>query len=326
MSWIKDNPFVAALSGITVVVTGALVFVGSHSSGTYQEHLDAYTADAATVAEAEKLSIYPSSANSSAKRKALSDYRSDLNKLQASFDSYRPESLKKLTGQEFIGNLKEADKKAREAFAESKTTVPDAFFLGFEAYKGGALAKEGATGILDYQLGAASELFLALAKAAPTELKNVYRAPLVEETGGTFDPKDAVFRPLSMEVTFTGTERSVREFLTAVEGSDAHYYSIRTIRINNAKDKGPSPADAKFEAAKPAGGAAGSDPFGGGGFVIPGEATPPPAAAAPAAAAPAAAAPDKGRILQKVLGDEEISVFLRIDVLQFLPTKELPKP
>ena len=138
MSWIKDNPFVAALSGITVVATGALVFFGSHSSGTYQEHLDAYTADAAKVAEAEKLSIYPSSANSSAKRKALSDYRSDLNKLQSNFDSYRPESLKKLTGQEFIGSLKEADKKAREAFAESKTTVPDAFFLGFEEQHAGS--------------------------------------------------------------------------------------------------------------------------------------------------------------------------------------------
>lgn len=325
MSWIKDNPFVAALGGITVVTTGALVFFGSHSSGTYQEHLDQYLADSAKVTEAEKLSIYPNAANSRAKSKALTDYRSDLSKLQSNFASYRPESLKKLTGQEFIDNLKAADAKVREAFKASKTTVPDAFFLGFEAYKGGALAKEGATGILDYQLGAASELFLSLAKAAPSELRNVYRSPLPEETGGTYDAKDAIFRPLSMEVTFTGTERSVREFLNSIEGSDSYYYTIRSIRINNSRDKGPSPEDAKFETAKPAAGAAGgSDPFGGGGFVIPGEAAP--ATPAPAAAAAKPAAPETGRILQQVLGTEEISVFLRIDVLQFLPTKELPKP
>jgi hypothetical protein len=322
MSWIKDNPFVVALSGITVAATGALVFFGSHSAGNYQTHLDEYLADATKVAEAEKLSIYPNAENKRAKFKALSDYRSDLGKLESNFASYRPESLKKLSGQEFIGNLKAADTKTREAFKSSKVVVPDAFFLGFEAYKTGTLAKEGATGILDYQLGAASELFLALAKAAPTELKNVYRAPLVEETGGVFDPKDSIFRPLPMEVTFTGTERSVREFITALEGSDSYYYCIRTIRINNAKDKGPSPADAKFEAAKPTGGAAGSDPFGGGGFVIPGE-TPAPAAAAKPAAAAAA---DSGRILQQVLGTEELSVFIRLDVLQFLPTKDLPKP
>lgn len=322
MSWIKDNPFVAALGGITVVATGALVFLGSHSSGSYQTSLDAYTADSLKVAEAEKLAIYPSPEHARAKSKALSDYRSDLSKLQSNFDSYRPESLKKLSGQEFIDNLKAADTKVREAFKTSKTTVPDAFFLGFEAYKGGAPAKAGAAGILDYQLGAASELFTALSKAAPTELKNVYRSPLVEEDGGTFDPKDSVYRPLSFEVTFTGTERSVREFITALGASDAYFYSIRSIRINNARDKGPGPEDAKFETAKPAAGAPGSDPFGGGAFVIPGEA----ASATPAPAAAKPAAPDSGRILQKVLGDEELTVFLRVDVLQFLPTKELPKP
>ncbi len=326
MSWIKDNSFVAALSGITVVATGALVFFGSHSSGNYQASLDEYIANSAKVAEAEKLSIYPSADLAQAKKKALNDYRSDLTKLQSNFSSYRPESLKKLSGQEFIDNLKAADTKVREAFKASKTTVPDAFFLGFEAYKGGALAKEGATGILDYQLGAASELFTSLATAAPTELKNVYRSPLVEEGGGTFDPKDSIYRPLSFEVTFTGVERSVREFITALGASDTYYYSIRSIRINNARDKGPGPEDAKFETAKPAAGAPGSDPFGGGAFVIPGEAAPAtPAPAAPAAAAKPAA-PDSGRILQKVLGDEELTVFLRIDVLQFLPTKELPKP
>lgn len=324
MSWIKDNPFVAALSGITVVATGALVYFGSHSSGNYQEHLDNYTADSAKVIEAEKLSIYPNPANSRGKSKALTDYRSDLTKLQGNFAPYRPEALKKLSAQDFTGNLKAADAKVREAFTASKTTLPDAFFLGFEAYKSG-LAKEGATGILDYQLSATTDLFLALAKAAPSELKNVYRKELTEESGGTFDAKDGVYRPLSMEVTFTGTERSVREFLTAIEGSDTYYYTVRAIRINNAKDKGPSQADAKFETAKPAGGAA--DPFGGGGFVIPGETAPAPAggAAAPKPAA-AAAAPETGRILQQVLGLEEVSVFIRLDVLQFLPTKELPKP
>ena len=319
MSWIKDNPFVVALGGITVVATGALVFFGSHSSGKYQESLDEYTANAAKVVEAEKLSIYPNPANSRGKNKALTDYRSDLTKLQGSFAPYRPEALKKISTQDFTGNLKAADAKVREAFTASKTTLPNEFFLGFEPYKSG-LAKEGATGILDYQLGAATDLFLALAKAAPTELKNVHRDALIEESGGTFDPKDDVYRPLSMEVTFVGTERSLREFVTALEASDSYYYSIRAVRINNSNPKGPGPADAKFEAAKPAGGAA--DPFGGGGFVIPGETAPAAGAAKPATAA----AGDTGRILQQVLGSEEVSVFIRLDVLQFLPVKELPKP
>lgn len=324
MSWIKENPFVATLGGITVVVAGALVFVGSHASTTYQTHLDSYLENGGAVTEAGKMTPYPNAANSRGKRKALADYRESLVKLQESFSAYRPAELKKLTGQDFTGNLKAADAKIRDAFKASKTTVPEAFFLGFETYKGGALAKEGATGILDYQLGAATELFESLAKAAPTELKNVYRKELVEETGGTYTPDGRVYRALPMEITFTGTEASARNFLSSLASSATYYYNIRSIRINNSRDTGPSPADAKFETPKPAGGAAApNDPFGGGGFVIPGEATPAPSAEG---AAPAPAAADTGRILQQVLGLEEVSVFIRLDVCQFLPVKELPKP
>lgn len=335
MSWIKDNPFVATLGGITAVVTGALVFVGSHASTTYQTHLDSYIENGSTVTEAAKGPLYPNADNSRGKRKALADYRESLLKLQESFSAYRPAELKKLSGQDFTGNLKAADAQVREALKTSKTTIPEAFFLGFEGYKGGALAKEGATGILDYQLGAATELFLSLAKAAPTELKNVYRKELVEETGGTFTADGRFFRALPMEITFTGTESSVRNFLNSLAASETYYYSIRTIRINNARETGPSPADAKFEAPRPAGASSPNDPFGGGGFVIPGDPAPAPAApaapavdgAAPAPAAPAAPATvDSGRILQQVLGMEEVSVFIRLDVCQFLPVKELPKP
>jgi hypothetical protein len=41
------------------------------------------------------------------------------------------------------------------------------------------------------------------------------------------------------------------------------------------------------------------------------------------AAAPAAA--DSSRILNQILGKEELQVFLRMDALQFLPVKALPE-
>ena len=46
-------------------------------------------------------------------------------------------------------------------------------------------------------------------------------------------------------------------------------------------------------------------------------------AAVPMAAAPAAA--DSSRILNQILGKEELQVFLRMDALQFLPVKALPE-
>jgi hypothetical protein len=311
MSWIKENPFVATLGGITLVGTAGLLLVGNHFGSKYQQSLDEYTADAQLVAEGEKLALYPKQENLDAKKKALRDYRDSISKLQIAFDKYRPVAPKPVTSQEFTDNLREADAKVREAFAAANTKLPDAFFLGFETYKG-TVARDNATGVLNYQLGAVSELFQALAKAAPSEVKNVHRPKLVEEEGGKFDDPAAVSRALPIEVTFRGTEKSVRQFLSDLASSGTHFYVIRTIRVTNDKLVGPLPAEIRFEETP----APGASPEGTTGIVLPGEAAVQPAQVA---------VTDSSRKLIQLLGAEQLNVFLRIDILQFLPTKELPK-
>lgn len=334
MSWIKENPFAVTLGGVTVLGAGVLLFAGSHFSSKYQEAQDAYTADSAEVAEAQKLSPSPKAENRDGKTKALKEYAESLGKLQTSFTKFRPAELKNVSPQEFTDALKASDSKVREAFTASNTKLPEQFFLGFETYKA-SLAREGATGILGYELDAVSELFQSLAKAAPSELKNVHRPVLPEEDGGKFDPgATAVARSLPVEITFRGPEKSAREFLSAIASSDNFYYVVRSIRVTNDKLKGPLPSDVKFETP-----AASADPFSGAFALPPAEgAAPAPAPApaeggaapaAPAGAEPAPAAPvagDTSRILKQVLGSEEINVFVRIDVLRFLPVKELPQP
>jgi hypothetical protein len=218
---------------------------------------------------------------------------------------------KPVTSQEFTDNLREADAKARQAFEASGTKLPDAFFLGFETYKG-TVARDNATGVLNYQLGAVSELFQALAKAAPSEVKNVHRPKLPEEEGGKFEDVAAVSRPLPIEITFRGTEKSVRQFLSDLASSGSHFYVIRTIRVTNDKLTGPLPADVRFEEAP----APETSSEGVSGIVLPGEAPAQPTQAV---------VTDSSRKLIQLLGGEQLNVFLRIDILQFLPTKELPK-
>lgn len=311
MSWIKENPFVATLGGITLVGAAGLLLVGNHFGSKYQQSLDDYNTDAQLVAEGEKLALYPKQENLDAKKKALRDYRDSISKLQIAFDKFRAVAPKPVTSQEFTDNLRDADAKAREAFTAANTKLPDAFFLGFETYKG-TVARDNATGVLNYQLGAVSELFQALAKAAPSEVKNVHRPKLIEEEGNKFDDPAAVSRALPIEVTFRGTEKSVRQFLSDLASSSTHFYVIRTIRVTNDKLTGPLPAEIHFEEA-PAPGASSEAT---GGIVLPGE-----AAAQPAQAA----VTDSSRKLIQLLGGEQLNVFLRIDILQFLPTKELPK-
>ena len=363
MSWIKDNKFAAMLGGATLLAAIVLFYVGMTYRANYAKALQDYQDAAAEVEEFENLPLYPSDANRDGKTKALNEYRTAITGLQAAFDKFRPKELKNISPQDFTGNAKSANEAVTKACEDAKTKLPDGFFLGFETYSSGALAREEATGILNYQLDAIKELMLALAKAAPSQVQNLHRPKAPEEDGGKWTPgADEPCRPYPLEVTFKGTEKSARDFVDALANSPSHFYVVRSLRIANEKlGKAPNKADSKFEVATPAGGAAkgaAADPFGGAaGFVLPTEEPPAapagtkpapagsgtkpapagtgttpatPAPATPATPAPAPAKPattkpaDSGRILNQILGDEEIQVFLRIDVLQFLPVKELP--
>lgn len=328
MSWIKDNQFAATLGGVTLVGAAALIFAGIQGSGRYAAAKEAYDETTAQVADAEGLPLYPTKANEQGKKKAVGDYREAVGGLQNSFGKFRPENLPNIPPQEFTNRLQKSKADVVKAFEDKKALVPGAFFLGFEGYTG-TLARESATGILDYQLGAATELLTALGKSGPAQLLNVHRPRLPEEDGGAWKAgPDDIARPLSFEITFKGSEKSARDFFSAIAKSDKYYYVIRTLRVSNEKKTPPLGTDAKFD---PAPGAeapsAPEAPPAGGGFALPGDPAPTETAAAPEEAAPAPApVVDTGRILSQVLGSEDIYVFIRLDVMQFLPAKQLPQP
>lgn len=331
MSWIQDNKFIVGLSGATLAGAAALAFVGMQQSSRYTAASERYQEASSKAEGSVSLPLYPTPANRDGKAKAVADYREAVNGLQTAFGKFRPEAFQNIAPQDFTTRLKAANDDVRAAFEASKTTLPDAFFSGFEGYTG-TLARENATGLLDYQLGASKEMLLALAAAKPTALVNLYRPRLSEEDGTawTAGPTD-VSRPLPFEITFNGPESSAREFLSSLAKSDKYYYVIHTVRIANEKKTPPLSADAKFDpiAPPPTSDAATAAPA----FALPDAPADPNAPAAPAApaaapepAAPAAPVADSGRILSQVLGNENVQVFVRLDVLQFLPVKELPKP
>jgi hypothetical protein len=324
MSWIKENKFIAGLGGGTLLGVIALYFFGSQGSKRYDEAKEKYDAAAAEVSTFESRPLYPKAENRDGKRKALDEYRKSVDSIQALFAPFRPEELKNVSPQEFTDNLLAATNETRKAFEDAGVTVPEAYFMGFEGYRS-SLAPQNNTGLLGYQLGAVKNMMLALAKSGPTELKNLHRPALPEEGGQAYTPgPNDVARSFPLEITFKGPEKSVREFLSAITKPENQFAVIRSLRITNEKKDPPRAEDAKFDQpapASPAGGAAGGA-FSGG-FVLPGEESAP--AEAPAATpAPEAKPTGSGRILAPVLGSEEVNVFVRLDVLQFLPVKKLP--
>lgn len=322
MSWIKDNKFLVGLVGGTLVGVILLFTVGSKAASRYDLSKEEFDSAYAEASNFEKLAPYPRPENRDGKSKALDEYRKAVEELQASFAPFRTGKIENVSPQDFTNRLKAVNDEVLKAFEESDCQVPEGFFCGFEEYKT-SLARGNATGILGYQLGGVRNLLLALANSGASGLKNLHRPPLPEEQGKPWQPRpNEVARPLPLEITFTGSEKSVRAFLSAVAKPDQQYVVIRSLRVANTKKEPPRAADAKFDKPAPAKSAA-SDIFGGV-FVLPDEE---PAAESAEKAPPAEPAPppaDSSRILYQVLGNEELHVFLRLDLLQFLPAKKLP--
>lgn len=323
MSWIKENKFIAGLAGGTLVGVIILFFVGSIGSGKYEQAKESFDTASGEAAGYEKSALYPKVENKAGKSKALGEYRQAVDTLQGVFEPFRPKEIKNGSPQEFTDRLLAANTEIRNAFTEAGTVVPEPFFAGFERYKT-SLAPGNITGILEYQLKSVTKLMLAMSQAKVGELKNLYRPTLPEEEGQAYVSADtAVARDFPLELTFTGTEEAVRKFLSAITKPEDQYVVIRSLRISNMKKDPPRAADAKFEKVEtteqPA---AGADIFSGG-FVLPGET--PPAASETAVETPAASkTANSSRILSQVLGMEQVQVFLRLDLLEFLPAKKLP--
>jgi hypothetical protein len=320
MSWIKENKFIASLGGGTLLGAIVLLFVASQGSKKYATAKETFDLAYDEASRFEKLALYPKAPNRDAKTTALELYKKSVDNLQAAFEPFRPKDVKNITIQEFTNNLLGANAEVKKAFETSNVALPEAFFLGFERYTN-TQASANNTGILGYQLNSIKTLMMLLAKAKPQGLLNLYRPALPEEQNQPYTPAaNSAARALPLEITFVGMEKSVREFLSSISKQDQQFIVVRSIRLSNVKKDPPRAADAKFETAPVTSEANALDPAAAGAFVIPGEAVP----ADVTAAAPATPAPSSNRTLYQVLGNEEIQVFLRLDLLQFLPAKKLP--
>jgi hypothetical protein len=342
MNWIKSNPFVSGLAGITLLLCGILYSLASKWGTQYADAKAGFDEAFQAVTTAESIPLYPTADLRDGKTKALTEHREAIANLSKLFDKYRPKSTDNISPQAFTDRLLAANDEVTKAFGE--TELPENFFLGFEGYRS-QLARSEATGTLLHQMDGIKAALLGLAKSRPGALLKVHRVLVPEEGGGNFQPApNEIARYFSFEVTFKGSEQSVRDFLNSLGATDSHYFIVRTLRIINERDTPPQVADARFEKSEAeTAEIAPANPFGDSFFEQPetveepaaeepappaGETAPDadPVAADPEAAAPPAPPVDTSRILAQVLGNEELIVFVRFDIALFLPAAELPKP
>lgn len=325
----QENKFPILLGVTTAVVTGGLVFWGMKSGSKYEEAKSSYDEALSKINSLSRADLAPTTENARAKKQAVEEYGASVAELQKAFDPLRKPKLENTDPSAFTDALLESRKGLVAKFEEAGTAIPDGFFLGLGRFSEAAPPQRD-TGVLMFELRAFEELLTKLAEAAPARLDNLHWAGIPDR------PEDAALVAHPIEVTFTGSESSLRDFLSSLDDSEEYYYVVRSMRVKNERETAPNAKDARFEAPKeetPAADA-GNDPFGGAGFVFPpdeeegdGDAEGEEETEEPAPEPepePEFEAGDSGEVLKQVLGTEKVHVFLRVDVIQFLEARELP--
>ena len=214
--------------------------------------------------------------------------------------------------------------------------------FGFEKYAK-IQAAPYATSKLNYQLEAIQWLLEKLAENEPKAIINIRRELLDVEKGPppalsakknaqrgnqAGKPKDEkIFEAMPVELAFTASEASMRNFLKEMANSKEYLYAIRSLRIRNEKQNAPSPKDAAFQAKKTANDSAEffvpeeNDVFGG--FALPDvdseEGDNPDVADIEQNDRQITPKPDPRsndeHILKQVMGDEKINIHINFDIL-----------
>ncbi len=366
MNWFEENKTAASIMGAGIVVSGVLFFLGNSA------HSDAKMARGKETASVKKIDtllsakVYPLDENQKVLEKNLQDFAADTKKFQNKLLTFRPEELHKISANEFSDEVSTYFTNLKAYFEKKSVKLPDKnkCFFGMELYAS-SMANDLDTLYLSYNRKALEWMFTLLADSGIESLHNVYRAPnaetLAKKAEVTPEAKPAakptrpakgavkvappvvvtsVYDSLPIEITFTGTEASLQQFITEVTKGDQYFFSVRYLKVLNEQQdpivisksilqKIESPAsifpDDEVEAPKeeqPEGAPIGEAKVEG--------ATDGVAETAPEAVEENApdnaelpldfgneAKPEDKEIIKQVVGDEKITVFLQLDLIYF---------
>ena len=331
------------------MISGALIYLGMSANS------DASAAKQKEQAAVNKINAlqtnkpYPSKENEKLLLESLATFAADTKKFQDTLLKFRPEDMPKLSANQFSDEVSKYVNKLDTQFKAKKIayTAKEKPYFGMEAYAG-SMAPENATQYLNYNRLGLEWLFTTLADSGITSLNNVHR-PLVAEalskpkeeanprgkkgkgrnknqkpTGST-----SVYDGLPIEITFTGTEASMQKFITDVAAGEDYFFAIKLIKIRNeeqepvtiskatfapAAEAAPAPElEAAGEGDDPAEADAGGEDLGlGGGFDIGGEEE--------------FEAEEDPKIIKQVIGDEQITVFMQLELVLLKDAASVPIP
>ncbi len=136
MDWIKQNPFIAGLAGVTLVIAGVLIFLIMQAGGALQEAESEYATQKNNHDGLVTARIYPSRDSVEALEAQQDEVRERLRELREAFSSKQvaPEPL---SPADLVSLIVDSVNATYSLAAERGVNMParEEFFLGFNRYE-----------------------------------------------------------------------------------------------------------------------------------------------------------------------------------------------
>ena len=335
MSWFKENKFLGGLLVVTILLAAIIIFLGMKAGTNLEEVQQQVTTKEAALKKDLSLNPYPTAQNAKDKEASLKVVLAKATEARERLLAFRPEKMENTSGKDFATKLTDSVTRVTELFPGEKA-IPSGFYLGFKKYRG-SQPKAEATGLLSYQLDGMEYLLTQASEAGVKQVENLVRESLPQEGGygwpGTKNakrqsrgsvrakrPAPGAVRPpkfeklptvayrMPVEFTFKAPEPVVRDFFKRIGNSDEYFFETRIARVLNPAS---IPSAGKAASSEKKSGGAGAGAFGN--IEIEGEET--------AEDEPV----ESVKVLDKVSGGEELTVYLRADLLLFIEEENLPE-
>jgi len=342
MDWIQENKFVSGLLAATILFAGGIFYHGYSEGDDFKANMAQYGDLRSRYGILIAAKPYPNQQNLKAREQVIQEYEAVIEEVRDAFYEYKPDKSPKLTPGEFSDARIKMQAELRKAFNKTETSLPEDCGFGFEKYAK-IQAAPYATSKLNYQLGAIQWLLEKLAENEPKAIINIRRELLDVEKGPppapstkknarrgnqAANPEDEIiFEVMPVELAFTASEASMRNFLKEMANSKGYLYALRSLRIRNEKQNAPGPKDAAFQDKKPNNDDAGffapeeNDVFGG--FALPDVDSEEGANIGDIERSDAQIGPriepmsNDEHIIKQVMGDEKLNIHINFDILLF---------
>lgn len=258
MSWFSENKFIAVFGGATLVLAGALGYLGMGASSDASQAEQEYEAAKSELSSLQNNNPSFTPQNVEETRARQKSFKEQITALQAELATMEIKLEPNIAPTVFQDRLSEAVRRVTTKGAEMETTFAETkFYLGFPEYQG-APPREAAAPVLLRQLRAIEIVVNMLLEVKGVEIKKITRTELDEEKRAVEPPRNQPGRPVktpgrpeeqkklvqkaSFQIEFATNQDHFSRVLNGIASNKEQFLIVRNVIVKNEKLTAPSKA------------------------------------------------------------------------------------